>query len=145
MIPEPGLFDIEITETAYGRQVRYGIAEQPDVGRRDDVVQQQDVGLHNDVGDDGRAARDHALEVVEEAGDDWDRSVVDRAIVETGKRLGEFSANDVRPLLPEVRRSLVGARFLAMAKAGRLESVGYVASSDAGTHASPIRLWEWVG
>jgi hypothetical protein len=90
------------------------------------------------------AERDHALEHVEQAGDDWSRSVVDKAIVETGRRLGEFSANDVRHLLPEVRRSLIGARFLALSKQGRLQAIGYVPSTDRATHGSPIRLWWWI-
>lgn len=91
---------------------------------------------------DGEALRDEALAQVEEASDDWSRSVIDQAITATALQGRPFSANDVRPLLPPgIRPALVGARFLAASKRGQIRKVGWVASTDPGTHAHPVAQW----
>lgn len=87
------------------------------------------------------AARDQGIERAENAGDQWDRSCIDKAIAETAKSGQPFSANDVRPLLGEVRRSLIGARFSAAQKRGDIRHCGYVRSTDPATHAHPVALW----
>lgn len=86
-------------------------------------------------------ARDLVLRQVDENADDWAKSVIDRAIREVAARGVPFSANDVRPLLPDVRAALVGARFMAAAKSGVIRKVGYVPSSDRGTHGHHIAQW----
>lgn len=88
-----------------------------------------------------RTARDAALEEVEAAGDQWDRAVIDQGIDALNARRLPWSANDLRPLLPEVRSALVGARFLAAIKRGDMTRVGYVSSTEPSTHARPIGLY----
>lgn len=56
-----------------------------------------------------------------------------------------FSANDTRAHLPEgVRPAAVGGRFRHAARRGVIRPIGYVASTDPGTHAHPVRLWQGV-
>lgn len=70
-----------------------------------------------------------------------DRARIDAAIRDVAARGGVFSANDVRALVPDVSGPLMGARFNAAAKAGRIVHVGYERSTKASTHAHPIAQW----
>lgn len=88
-----------------------------------------------------QAARDAGVARAERSATDADRDRIDAAIASVAKRGGEFSANDVRPLVPNVPGPLMGARFLAASRAGRIVKVGYVTSTDPGTHAHPVALW----
>lgn len=90
----------------------------------------------------GQALRDEGVARVEAASDDQDRAVIDQAIRAVAERGEPFSANDVRPLLPPgIRPALVGARFLAASKRRQIVKVGWVPSTDPGTHAHPVALW----
>jgi hypothetical protein len=60
-----------------------------------------------------------------------------RTLAATGR---PFSANSARPL-HGVSGPIVGAAFTAAAKAGLIRRVGYVASTDPGTHAHPVAEW----
>lgn len=63
-------------------------------------------------------------------------------LITTYARSGvEFSANDLRPALTDVKGSLIGARFGAAAKRGLIKRVGYTPSTQAETHGHPIALW----
>lgn len=84
----------------------------------------------------GADLRDEALARVEEASDDWSRSVIDQALSAVADRGSPFSANDVRP---SPRRGPVGSR--AAAGRGDIRKVGWVASTDPGTHAHPVAQW----
>lgn len=87
--------------------------------------------------DDARAERDAALAKLEADADNVDRQVIDQAIrvyAETGM---EFSANDLRYLLPDVRRPLIGARFLAARKRGVIAPVSYTGGRGEVTPGSP--------
>lgn len=91
----------------------------------------------------GQALRDEALQQVEDASDEWQRAVVDQAIAAAARTGRQFSANDVRPLLPAgVRPALVGARFMAASRRRAIVKVGWVPSTDPGTHAHPVALWQ---
>lgn len=91
----------------------------------------------------GQELRDEGMRLVTEASDQWDRDVIDQALRAVRQRGARFSANDVRPLLPPgVRPALVGARFMAASRREEIRKVGWVASTDPGTHAHPIALWE---
>lgn len=91
----------------------------------------------------GRALREEGVQKVEQSSGEWDRRVVDQAIKACAEKGRPFSANDVRPLLPAgIRKNLVGARFLAASRAGLIRRVGAVASTDPGTHAHEVKLWE---
>lgn len=90
----------------------------------------------------GQALRDEGIARVEDAADDWERAVIDQAIRAVADRGREFSANDVRPLLPPgVRPKLIGARFRTAATRGVIRRVGYTPSTDPGTHAHPVTVW----
>lgn len=73
---------------------------------------------------------------------DTDRRAIDVAIRHVGAAGRSFSANDLRPLLPDgILGSAVGPRFVAAARAGLIEPTGrYVMSTDPATRH---RLAEW--
>jgi hypothetical protein len=90
----------------------------------------------------GQALRDEGMARVTDASGEWDRKVVDHAIRFVASQGQPFSANDVRPLLPEgLRPALLGARFRTAALHNVIRRIGYVPSTDPGTHAHPIALW----
>ena len=74
--------------------------------------------------------------------DPSDRARIDAAIRTVAGRGGVFSANDVRPLIPNAHGPLVGARFNAAARAGVIVRIGYESSTKANTHAHPIATWQ---
>lgn len=92
-----------------------------------------------------RAERDQGMAHAEDADESgWEKSLIDqgiRAFAETGQ---PFSANDLRPLLPDVRSSLMGARFMAAAKAGRIRRVGLATSTKKNTHGKDVARWVGV-
>lgn len=75
---------------------------------------------------------------------DPDRRSIDHALAELARTGRSFSANDLRPLLPEgIPGSAVGPRFNAAARTGVIEPTGrYVMSTDPATRH---RLAEWRG
>lgn len=90
----------------------------------------------------GAALRDAGMAATEQASDDWSRAVIDQALATFAAAGRPFSANDLRPLLPPgIRPALVGARFMAASKRREIVKVGWVASTDPGTHAHPVGLW----
>jgi hypothetical protein len=72
---------------------------------------------------EARGRRDRGVQVVEQASDD----------------------QDIRGLLPNVRSALIGARFLSLAKAGKLLKTGYIPATHAAGHGRMVALWRWVG
>ena len=76
--------------------------------------------------------------------DPSDRARIDAAIRTVAARGAAFSANDVRPLIPNAHGPLVGARFNAAARSGLIYRVGYESSTKANTHAHPIATWRAV-
>lgn len=88
---------------------------------------------------EARQERDEKIAMAEDADvTGWDKAVIDQAI-EAFATAGEpFSANDLRPLLPEVRSALMGARFLAAVNRGQIRRVGFVTSTKRNTHAKPV-------
>ncbi len=69
-----------------------------------------------------------------------------RAIVETGirKPFG-FSANDTRASLVSVASPRIGRCFALAQQLRLIEFVGYVKSTDKGTHAKRIGEYRWTG
>lgn len=71
-----------------------------------------------------------------------DRKVIDQAIDHLADQGREFSANDLRELLPHVRQPLIGARVRAAAKARRIRHTGrYTPSTLPSTHGHDIKVW----
>lgn len=89
----------------------------------------------------GRTTKATVLAAVNAAATDDDKARIDAAILRVAARGGEFSANDVRPLLDGLTGGIVGARFNALARAGRIVRVGYVASTKGNTHSHPVATW----
>lgn len=88
------------------------------------------------------ALRDAALSAVNSSASPDDRARIDAAIRRLASAGGEFSANSVRDLVPDVPGPLMGARFQAAAKAGVIVRTGYVPSTKGSTHAHPIATWK---
>lgn len=70
-----------------------------------------------------------------------DRLVIDQAIDYLASLGAEFSANDVRELLPVVSGSLIGTRFLAAAKGGRITRTGSTLADHEAGHARRVSTW----
>lgn len=90
---------------------------------------------------DPKVHRDRALDQVEATADEQDRRVIDQAIRAFAANHRPFSANDLRPMLPVVRKSLLGSRFLAAAKRGEIRRVGYEPSTEPAAHGRPTAVW----
>jgi hypothetical protein len=69
-----------------------------------------------------------------------ERARVDAAIRALASSGRVFSANDAREL-HKVAGPVVGAAFNAAAKSGLIVRVGYVRSTEPGTHAHPVATW----
>lgn len=91
-----------------------------------------------------RQARDEGMAVAQVADEErgsWDTKVIDQAIKAFADTGSSFSANDIWPLLPEVRGALIGARFAAAATRGYIRKVGRVPSTKKRTHAKDVGVW----
>ena len=99
--------------------------------------------MNSDAGvTEGRARRDEGMARTEAADvDDFDKQLIDSAIDAQSLLRHEWSANDLRRMLPDVRQPLIGARIRAAAKAGRIVHVGYTPSNLPSTHAHDIKTW----
>lgn len=90
---------------------------------------------------ESRRARDAELARINDSANLYERVVIDEAIVMLAGELDEFSANDLRGRLPDVRPALLGARVAAAAKKGTIIATGrYVMSSDPRTR-HVIAVW----
>lgn len=69
-----------------------------------------------------------------------DRARVEAAVRELAATGRPFSANSARPM-HGCTGPVVGAVFSALASEGLIRRVGYVASTDPGTHAHPVAEW----
>lgn len=91
--------------------------------------------------DDALVERDAALQLVEDSSDQWDRAVIDQGIAALNARGLPWSANDLRPLLPQVRPALIGARVMASLRRGEMTRTDWVRSTDPGTHGKVVGLY----
>lgn len=83
------------------------------------------------------------LTATEESGpaDEWDRQVIDqviRALVTQGE---PFSVNDMRPLLPAVRKCLISRRLIKAQESGWIRKTGYTPSTLHSTHAAEVKVY----
>lgn len=92
--------------------------------------------------DAARAARDEGMAQAEAADTTgWEKSLIDQAIAAFAGTGMPFSANDLRPLLPDVRTSLMGSRFYAASVRGEIRQVGLATSTKKNTHSKGIAQW----
>jgi hypothetical protein len=88
-----------------------------------------------------RQRRDEGMTRTVDAHPD-DAALVDRVLADRIRRGGEWSLNDLRPLLADVReKHVIGARVQAAARAKRIVRTGYVPSTDPRTNGHPIAQW----
>lgn len=86
-------------------------------------------------------AKYHEAVQVHGPADEWDRAVIDqciRAFVKQGRR---FSSNDMRPLLPEVRKCLISRRLIEAQKCGWIRWAGVTSSTLKSTHGAHVNVY----
>ncbi len=89
----------------------------------------------------GDALRDAGMAQTTNAADPQDIAVIDQAIAELNKSGREWSANDLRELLPHVRQPLIGARVRSAAMRKLMVRVGYIKSTLPASHSDVVSLW----
>ena len=91
----------------------------------------------------GQVLRDAGTESVSaNTPPDW-KAKCDRAILMLAVKGERFTAEDVRLVAgdPPNHPNAMGARFLAAAKEGLIEKVGYGKPVRASRHANPVAIW----
>lgn len=73
--------------------------------------------------------------------DEWDRRVIDQAIRAFVLQGKPFSANDLRPLLPEVRKCLISRRLIVAQNDGLIRYVGVTPSTLKSTKAARVNVY----
>jgi hypothetical protein len=73
--------------------------------------------------------------------DEWDKRVIDQAIRAFAEQGKPFSANDLRPLLPEVRKCLISRRLIAAQNAGWIRYGGVTPSTLKSTKAARVNVY----
>lgn len=97
---------------------------------------------HLELIEEARKARAAGMALAQEADrDGWDKKTIDQAIHAFAGTGRPFSANDLRPLLPEVRSALMGARLYAASIRGLIRKCGQETSTKKNTHAKPVARW----
>ena len=73
---------------------------------------------------------------------EWDRFLVEQAVLHFGERYITFSCNQIREQLPELGNGFLGAAINSLRSAGIIAHTGqYVPSTSAATHGHPIAVW----
>jgi hypothetical protein len=93
---------------------------------------------------EGERLRDAGMAAVEAASDAEDIAEIDIWIRSWNRQGFEWSANDLRDELPDVRQPLIGARVRAAAMRKEMVRVGFVPSTLKSTHAAMVSLWKGV-
>ncbi|MFJ7176460.1 hypothetical protein ACIQXA_08630 [Streptomyces massasporeus] len=74
---------------------------------------------------------------------EWDRFLVEQAVLVFGETLSTFSCNDIREALPDLGSGFLGAAINSLRRAGVIEHTGqYVPSTQANTHGHVIGVWK---
>jgi hypothetical protein len=73
---------------------------------------------------------------------EWDRFLVEQAVLHFGANVTEFSCNDFRQVLPDLGDGYLGAAINSLRTAGIIAHTGrMVPSTSADTHGHRIALW----
>ncbi|MFE6127492.1 hypothetical protein ACFQ6Q_04330 [Streptomyces sp. NPDC056437] len=87
------------------------------------------------------AAKDLLLEDLADQSS-WDRFLVEQAVFHYGQRHTEFSANDLRDVLPEMGHGFLGAAINSLRTSGVIEHTGRMVPSTSGpTHGHRLSVW----
>ena len=81
---------------------------------------------------------------VEGPADEWDRACIDRVIRAFAAQGHPFSTNDLRDLLPPVRKALISHRLRVANRDGLIRRVGKTPSTLKSTHAHEINVYQGV-
>lgn len=73
--------------------------------------------------------------------DDWDRAVIDQCIHAFVRQGRPFSANDMRPLLPAVRKCLISRRLIEAQRQGLVRYVGVTPSTLKSTKSARVNVY----
>jgi hypothetical protein len=74
---------------------------------------------------------------------EWDRFLVEQAVLHFGERYPTWSCNQIREVLPELGPGLLGAVINSLRTAGIIAHTGQmVPSTQANTHGHRIAVWE---
>lgn len=88
----------------------------------------------------GRAAHRAATET-HGPSDDWDNAVIRQAIEAFVRQGKPFSANDLRPLLPEVRKCLISRRLIDAQNDGLIRFAGVTPSTLPSTKSARVNVY----
>lgn len=90
------------------------------------------------------AAWDRYHASVQEHGpaDEWDRRVIDQAILAMARQGRRFSINDFRDLLPQVRKLLISRRLIVAQRAGWIRMVGVTHSTLPSTKGARVSVYQ---
>ena len=73
---------------------------------------------------------------------EWDRFLVEQAVLHFGERYITFSCNQIREQLPDLGTGFLGAAINSLRSGGIIAHTGqYVPSTSAATHGHPIAVW----
>lgn len=74
---------------------------------------------------------------------EWDRFLVEQAVLHFGEQHAEWSCNELRDLLPELGPGFLGAAINSLRTAGVIEHTGRMTpSTQANTHGHRISVWQ---
>jgi hypothetical protein len=77
---------------------------------------------------------------------EWDRFLVEQAVLHFGERYLTFSCNQIREQLPELGSGLLGAVINSLRCAGIIAHTGQmVPSTQENTHGHRIAVWTLTG
>jgi hypothetical protein len=77
---------------------------------------------------------------------EWDRFLVEQAVLHFGERYMTFSCNQIREVMPDLGNGFLGAAINSLRVAGIIAHTGrYVPSTSAATHGHPIAVWTLTG
>ncbi|MFE9736173.1 hypothetical protein ACFYO9_37605 [Streptomyces sp. NPDC005863] len=74
---------------------------------------------------------------------EWDKYLVEQAVLHFGAHHDTFSCNVIREVLPDLGTGFLGAAINSLRTAGIIERTGqYVPSTSGPTHGHPIAVWQ---
>jgi hypothetical protein len=77
---------------------------------------------------------------------EWDKFLVEQAVLHFGERYMTFSCNQIREVMPDLGKGFLGAAINSLRVAGIIAHTGrYVPSTSAATHGHPIAVWTLTG
>lgn len=87
--------------------------------------------------------KDQLLADIVDRASSWDRFLAEQAVFAFGLACDEWSANDLRTVLPELAHGYLGAAIGALARGGVIAKTGQLVPSTSGpTHGHGLYVWQ---